>query len=115
MPFPLEYKFIMATEDRLGFKFLKKYKAKCKLITVLKSTLLFPTQSTNMMRTLLKRGADFHFKTLVISKIKWTMDHLSAKHQSTREIGNFSMRTALPSYIKALATIYYYKMNMASI
>ncbi len=32
------------------------------------------------------------------------MDHLSAEHQSTREIGNFPMRTALPSYIKALAT-----------
>ena len=31
MPFPLEYKFIRATEDQLGFKFPEKYKAKMQI------------------------------------------------------------------------------------
>ena len=31
IPFPLEYKFIRATEDQLGFKFPEKYKAKMQI------------------------------------------------------------------------------------
>ncbi|MGE8540456.1 MAG: SMI1/KNR4 family protein, partial [Acinetobacter sp.] len=31
MPFPLEYKFITATEEQLGFNFPEKYKAKMQI------------------------------------------------------------------------------------
>ena len=49
-----------------------------------------------------------------IKKIKRTMNHLSAEHQSIREI-EASLRTVLQLLITVLVTIYYYKLKMASI
>lgn len=97
MPFPLEYKFIRATEDQLGFKFPEKYKAKMQIdnggeINIdifhsehesdddIEAWWLFPFQDTSD-----------------IKKIKRTMNHLSAEHQSIREIDGF------PEYSVAIA------------
>ena len=88
MPFPLEYKFISATEEQLGFKFPEQYKAKMQIdnggefgINLfdedddddnIEGWFLFPFQDTTD-----------------IKRIKRTMGHLIEENKSNRRMEHF--------------------------
>lgn len=88
MPFPLEYKFISATEEQLGFKFPEQYKAKMQIDNggsfeinlsedededyYIESWFLFPFQDTTD-----------------IKRIKRTMGHLIEENKSNSRMEDF--------------------------
>ena len=90
MPFPLEYKFIRATEDQIGFKFPEKYEAKMQIDNGGEINIDFFDSEHESDDDDIEAWWLFPFQdTSDIKKIKRTMNHLSAEHQSIREIDGF--------------------------
>lgn len=86
MPFPLEYKFITATEEQLGFNFPEKYKAKMQI----ENGGEFSISISDSDEDEIEKWWLFPFQdTSDVKRIKRTMGHLIAENISIREIEDF--------------------------
>lgn len=90
MPFPLDLKFITATEEQLGFKFPEKYKAKMQIENGGEFGISFSSADEFEDGDDIEAWWLFPFQdTSDVKRIKRTTNHLAAEHQSISKIEDF--------------------------
>ena len=90
MPFPLDYKFIIATEEQLGFNFPEQYKAKMQIENGGEFSISMSDSDEYEEGDDIEAWWLFPFQdTSDIKRIKRTMGHIVEEHKSTREIEDF--------------------------
>ncbi|WP_171263571.1 SMI1/KNR4 family protein [Acinetobacter sp. ANC 5054] len=90
MPFPLDYKFIIATEEQLGFNFPEQYKAKMQIDNGGEFGISMSDSDEYEEGDEIEAWWLFPFQdTSDIKRIKRTMGHLVEENKSIREIEDF--------------------------